>query len=78
VNISADFLLALLPIHLVWQLQLNKRTKISLIFVLSFGLFACVAAIMKVRLTKTVMSGPNRFVYDECSLWNTIEQMLAL
>lgn len=72
-NISTDFLLASLPIPLVWQLQLNKRTKISLIFVLSLGLFACIAAIMRVRLTKTVLSDPNRFVHDEYSLWNTIE-----
>lgn len=73
INILTDFLLALLPVPLIWQLQLNLRTKISLILVLSLGLFACVAAIMKARLNKTILSDPNRFIYDGYSMWNFIE-----
>ncbi|KAH6618479.1 hypothetical protein C7974DRAFT_415853 [Boeremia exigua] len=73
INILTDFLLALLPVPLIWQLQLNLRTKISLILVLSLGLFACVAGIMKVRLNKTILSDPNRFIYDGYSMWNFIE-----
>jgi hypothetical protein len=68
-----DFLLALLPVPLIWQLQLNLRTKISLILVLSLGIFACVAGIMKVRLNKTILSDPNRFIYDGYSMWNFVE-----
>ncbi|KAF9698141.1 hypothetical protein EKO04_003882 [Ascochyta lentis] len=73
INILTDFLLALLPVPLIWQLQLNLRTKISLILVLSLGLFACVAGIMKVRLNKTILSDPNRFIYDGYSMWNFVE-----
>ncbi|KAJ8117330.1 hypothetical protein OPT61_g1456 [Boeremia exigua] len=73
VNILTDFLLALLPVPLIWRLQLNMRTKVSLILVLSLGLFACVAGIMKTRLNKTILSDPNRFIYDGYSMWNFIE-----
>lgn len=72
-NILTDFLLALLPVPLIWQLQLNLRTRISLILVLSLGLFACVAGVMKVRLNKTILSDPNRFIFDGYSMWNFIE-----
>jgi hypothetical protein len=68
-----DFLLALLPVPLIWQLQLNHRTKLSLILVLSLGLFACIAGIMKARLNKTILSDPNRFIYDGYSMWNFVE-----
>ncbi|KZM18934.1 hypothetical protein ST47_g9930 [Ascochyta rabiei] len=73
INILTDFLLALLPVPLTWQLRLNLRTKISLIFVLSLGRFACIAGIMKIRLKKTILSDPNRFIYDGYSMWNFVE-----
>lgn len=37
VNILTDVLFATMPIPLVWQLQLNTRTKLSLITILSLG-----------------------------------------
>jgi len=36
-NIVTDVVLALIPIPLIWSLQVNKRTKASLIFILSLG-----------------------------------------
>ena len=36
-NIATDVLLATLPIPKVWKLQVNVRTKISLIAILSLG-----------------------------------------
>lgn len=57
---------------------MNMRTKISLIFVLSLGLFACVAGIMKVRLNKTILSDPDRFIYDGYSMWNFVELDLGI
>lgn len=49
------------------------RTRFSLIFVLSLGVFACIAGIMKARLNKTILSDPNRFIYDGYSIWNFVE-----
>jgi hypothetical protein len=73
VNIATDFLLALLPAPMIWQLQMNIRTKISLMVVLSLGLFACVAGIMKSTYNKTILTDPRRFIHDWYSMWNFIE-----
>ncbi|KAF2036233.1 hypothetical protein EK21DRAFT_106337 [Setomelanomma holmii] len=73
VNITTDFLLALLPVPLIWRLQLNIRTKFSLIAILSLGLFACVAGIMKATYNKTILTDIRRFIHDRYSMWNFIE-----
>jgi hypothetical protein len=36
-NIVTDIVLAVMPIPLIWRLQVNKRTKASLIFILGLG-----------------------------------------
>jgi hypothetical protein len=73
VNIATYFLLALLPIPLIWHLKVNIRTKVSLIAILSLGLFACVAGIMKSTYNKTILTDPARFIHDRYSMWNFIE-----
>jgi hypothetical protein len=72
-NIITDVLFATLPIPLIWQLQLNIRTKISLIAVLSLGWFACAAAIVKAILQWNVLDDPDWTVHDAFNLWNWIE-----
>lgn len=47
VNIATDLLFAILPIPMVWGLQMNVRKKIGLISVLSLGFFASATAIYK-------------------------------
>ncbi|RYN28419.1 hypothetical protein AA0112_g7563 [Alternaria arborescens] len=73
VTISTDFLLALLPIPLVWQLQLNGRTKITLVCILALGLFAGVAAIIKSEKQKTALTDPDPYVHDTFTMWRFIE-----
>lgn len=36
-NIIADWMLAILPATVVWQAQLDKRTKISISIILGLG-----------------------------------------
>ena len=47
VNIATDLLFAILPIPLVWKLQLTTRTKVGLVCILSLGFFAAATAIYK-------------------------------
>lgn len=55
-NMFTDVLLATLPVHIIWTLQINQRQKISLIAVLSLGYAAVglgvVKAIKQVELPK--------------------------
>ncbi|CAN9447753.1 unnamed protein product [Alternaria sp. RS040] len=73
VNIATDFLLALLPIPVIFSLQVRIRIKIMLALVLSLGIFASVAGIMKAHASKTILNDPERFVHDTFSMWNFIE-----
>ncbi|KAF2738970.1 hypothetical protein EJ04DRAFT_573411 [Polyplosphaeria fusca] len=49
-NIITDVVLAIIPVPLIWTLQVNNRTKATLILILSLGFFACAAGIVKTPL----------------------------
>lgn len=78
INIATDVLFATLPIPLVWNLQLNQRTKISLIAILSLGYFACAAAIIKAIQQWHVLSDPDWTVHDSFNVWNFIELSVGI
>lgn len=73
VTIATDFLFAIVPIPLIWQLQLNMRSKMALICILALGAFAGVAAIIKSELQKTVLADPDPYIKDSFTLWRFIE-----
>ncbi|KAF2002055.1 hypothetical protein P154DRAFT_431759 [Amniculicola lignicola CBS 123094] len=77
-NIVTDALFATLPIPLIWQLQLNTRTKISLIAVLSLGWFACAAAIIKAVQQWNVLNDPDWTVHSSFNVWNYIEFTIGI
>lgn len=48
-NMLTDFTFAILiPVLMLWKLQMNKRTKASVVGVLALGMFACIAAIVRI------------------------------
>ena len=48
-NIFTDLMFAIIiPLPMLWGLNLNRRSKAALLFVLSLGLFACVASAVKI------------------------------
>ena len=73
-----DVLFATLPIPLIWQLQLNLRTKISLILVLSLGWFACAAATVKAVLQFNVLNDLDWTVHNSFNVWNYIELTVGI
>ncbi|PVH98848.1 hypothetical protein DM02DRAFT_484891, partial [Periconia macrospinosa] len=77
-NIITDVLFATLPIPLIWKLQLNMRTKISLIGILSLGWFACAAAIIKAIRQWHVFDEPDWTVYNSFNVWNFIELTIGI
>lgn len=77
-NILTDVLFAILPIPLIWKLQINKRTRITLIAVLSLGWFACAAATLKAVLQYTVPDDPDWTVHDSFNVWNYIELTVGI
>ncbi|OAG36316.1 hypothetical protein AYO21_09481 [Fonsecaea monophora] len=73
VNIATDVLFALLPIPVVWKLQANLRTKLTLCFVLGLGLFACASSIIKTVKQAHALEDPDWTFHDSFFMWNNIE-----
>ncbi|KAE8380541.1 hypothetical protein BDV26DRAFT_290292 [Aspergillus bertholletiae] len=73
INIATDFVFATLPAFMFYKVQVNKRTKLSLMGILSLGYFACAAGIVKTVLQSQIFDEPDP--YRECQylIWNCIE-----
>lgn len=78
INIITDVLFACLPIPMVWTLQVNKRTKLTLIFILSLGLFACAAALIKTVYQSTILSDLDSTRNYTYFVWNSIELYIGI
>ncbi|KFY90705.1 hypothetical protein V500_05043 [Pseudogymnoascus sp. VKM F-4518 (FW-2643)] len=78
VNIATDVAFALLPIPIIWKLSVNIRTKITLIFILSLGFLACVAAIMRETLLVTFFVTPDTNFENAYALWNYAELAVGI
>lgn len=78
INIITDVLFAILPIPIILKLQVNKRTKISLIIVLSLGFFACIAGILKARLQVRVLDTPDQAFQNRFQIWYMLELCLGI
>ncbi|KAM3425483.1 hypothetical protein BST61_g7429 [Cercospora zeina] len=78
INVATDFLLAALPIPVIMNLQVNKRSKFSLTFILSLGYFACVAGIIKAVKQSQWFGQPDPFWHDSFNVWNMIELCIGI
>lgn len=78
VNVLTDFLFAYLPIPIILGLQIDLGTKISLAFVLSIGLVACVAGSTKMHYQTLVLKNPDSTWHDDFNVWNMVELCLGI
>ncbi|KAF2472656.1 uncharacterized protein BDR25DRAFT_160792, partial [Lindgomyces ingoldianus] len=78
-NSATDFILAICPAFVIWNLNMKLSEKISLICLMGLGIFAMAASIVKTILLKAVGSS-NDYTYTTAIviLWNTIEQYLTI
>ncbi|KAJ5654740.1 hypothetical protein N7490_001743 [Penicillium lividum] len=78
VTIICDFTLGILPIFLVWDLQMNRRTKMAVGGILSLGAIASVAVI--IRLPFLHYYADIDFLYSsyQIAIWTVIETGLGI
>ncbi|KAH7395060.1 hypothetical protein DE146DRAFT_633419 [Phaeosphaeria sp. MPI-PUGE-AT-0046c] len=79
INIATDLIFALIPIPMVWRLQVNLRTRIGLAIILSLGLFASGVAIYKTPMQynffkETDFSGQGAWYY----IWQQVEMHIGI
>ncbi|KAL4909599.1 hypothetical protein BDW74DRAFT_173092 [Aspergillus multicolor] len=73
INIITDILYATLPVFMFYNVQVNRRTKVSLMGVLGLGYFACTAGIVKTVFQTRYFD--EKEVYREYTyhIWNYVE-----
>ncbi|KAL3464509.1 hypothetical protein BJX64DRAFT_286319 [Aspergillus heterothallicus] len=73
INIVTDFLYATLPVFMFYNVQVNRRTKASLMGILGLGYFACAAAIVKAVLQGRVFGQKELYRENTYHIWNYAE-----
>ncbi|KAJ5949665.1 hypothetical protein N7454_001249 [Penicillium verhagenii] len=76
---AQDFVLALLPWSIVWNLQMKKKEKFGVAFAMSLGVFAGAAAIVKTTFL-VALSAKADFTWELAPLlyWAAVEDGLAI
>ncbi|KAK4132203.1 hypothetical protein BT67DRAFT_386262 [Trichocladium antarcticum] len=79
VAVLTDVTFALLPIPMLWNVQMNWRVKTAVAGILSLGLFAAVSAIVKITFLSNYGEHGD-FLYDssDLTIWTTIEICAAI
>jgi len=78
INIITDVLFASMPIPVILALQVNLRTKITLIAILSLGYFACIAGIVREVLLSNFFKNPDNFFNDTYLIWMYVETNIGI
>lgn len=78
VNVMTDVMFATIPIPLIWRLQANLRTRISLVLTLSLGYFACAAGIVKGVKQVNFLRMKDSTFWEEINTWGFVELNLGI
>ncbi|ORY58914.1 uncharacterized protein BCR38DRAFT_72093 [Pseudomassariella vexata] len=73
INVTTDLIFVILPIPVVIKLQVNRRTKITLVAILSLGLFACVASVARMIYAYEMFADPNYTRNYNFLIWFNVE-----
>ncbi|ETS87520.1 hypothetical protein PFICI_01348 [Pestalotiopsis fici W106-1] len=79
VSAVSDWTLGLLPIAMLWKVNINRRTKISIAVLLGMGLVAGIALFIRIPYVKRIAISAD-FLFDTVSLaaWSVIEPSLGI
>ncbi|BCS27257.1 uncharacterized protein APUU_60305A [Aspergillus puulaauensis] len=76
--VICDFILALLPIALVWTLQMNFRTKAALAAILGLGCIASTAVIVRIPYLHYYKDADFLYATADISIWSNVEAGLGI
>ncbi|KAI6782908.1 uncharacterized protein J7T54_002067 [Emericellopsis cladophorae] len=78
-TIVSDWLYALLPIPMVWNVRMSKQAKVTVILILGLGIFASVATLVRLRYLPD-MANLEDVLYagTDAMVWTIIEPGLAI
>ncbi|XMA16452.1 hypothetical protein WAI453_009243 [Rhynchosporium graminicola] len=79
VSCWTDWTMAILPVFLIWNLQMNIRTKISVAMILSMGAVASTATIFRIPYVKGLANEAD-FLYatTDVAIWSIVETGIGI
>ncbi|ORY07130.1 hypothetical protein BCR34DRAFT_631839 [Clohesyomyces aquaticus] len=79
-NIFTDLLVAALPVHTIWGLQMARKQKIALTAILTLGWFVCIVSILRLNSLVSIVKHPedNTWYSPDSVYWSSIECNLAI
>ncbi|KAL5364389.1 putative integral membrane protein [Aspergillus floccosus] len=73
-----DFTIGLLPIFMIWNLQMRRRTKFSLAVILGLGIVASSAVIIRIPFLQTFKDEDFLYATWQISIWSNVEANLGI
>ncbi|KAF2270940.1 hypothetical protein CC78DRAFT_610986 [Lojkania enalia] len=78
-NITTDLLFAIIPVPMLWNVQMNIRQKSSIIGILSLGIFATAAAVVKISyLPNYGKTGDWLWDSRNITIWTVVECCIGI
>ncbi|KAI9158710.1 hypothetical protein HJFPF1_06708 [Paramyrothecium foliicola] len=78
-TILSDWLYALMPIPMVWRVNMTMQAKITVVVILGLGVFASVATLVRIRfLTDLENTDDILFAGTDAMVWTLIEPGVAI
>lgn len=77
-NLLLDFLILLLPLPMVWRLNIAPRQKIELSAIFLLGLFVCITGIMRVLAYHPSQLADNTYSGVGSMTWSQVEQGIGI
>ncbi|CAG7953442.1 unnamed protein product [Penicillium nalgiovense] len=78
-NIVTDLLTYTLPIKVIFHLQMPRKQKIVLAFILCLGLFACVSSIIRITYIPAMLSSEDStYAISGAMYWSVIETNVGI
>ncbi|RNJ58055.1 hypothetical protein D7B24_005200 [Verticillium nonalfalfae] len=77
-NIFTDVVLATLPIPIIWNLQMKRRVRLSVIAILSLGYFAVAMGVVKAIYQIAYGSNPDKTFEQSVQFWGFLQLQLGI
>merc|ERR1712029_623623 len=79
VNAAADWTLGILPLFIVWGLQMRTKTKALVVGILAFAAIGSTATIVRAFYIHTLVEGPD-FLFEttDVAIWSTVEPGIGI
>ncbi|KAF9872592.1 hypothetical protein CkaCkLH20_10089 [Colletotrichum karsti] len=77
-SVICDFTFAILPIVLIWNLKMDRKTKIALVPIMAMACIASAAVVVRMPYVKDFKNIDFLYATVDIAIWSTTEQGLAI